>query len=36
MGERLAEPPDPLELARTIGFLRKGFLDDRVLTGVWL
>ena len=36
MGERLAEPPDPLELARTIGFLRKGFLDDRVLAGVWL
>jgi len=36
MGERLTEPPDPLELARTIGFLRKGFLDDRVLAGVWL
>jgi serine/threonine protein phosphatase PrpC len=36
LAERLSEPPDPLELARTVGFLRKGFLDDRVLAGVWL
>jgi serine/threonine protein phosphatase PrpC len=36
LAEHLAIPPDPLELARTIGFLRKGFLDDRVLAGVWL
>jgi hypothetical protein len=36
LGQALAEPPPPLELARLVDFSRRGCHDDRTLVAIWL
>ena len=36
LAQAWADAPGPLEMARVLGFARKGCLDDRVACGVWV